>query len=246
MNVWLWIINNRRKWCGRNMIVDYRNIGFILINLLDKWHLNQMMYTLESKNAAEWKALFKREVTQSLGINGLCEKLDLLTVALVNVHLFWGLTLCWLVVTVVSEGMADSIFRITGQKKWVFKTHYSFRYLLKRLRDIGGRFLRISFFLSLVILLLVFKRNSPSTLLLLSSWSYFPRSQWKSLLSFRRDQNPPLRSTLVKDASQKDFTQDISTVLILCTSLNRSSENHYKSSKVQFVLEQAKRAQKGE
>ena len=35
------------------MIVDYRIIGLILIHLLDKWYLNQMMYTVESKNAAE-------------------------------------------------------------------------------------------------------------------------------------------------------------------------------------------------
>jgi len=229
MNVWLWIINNRPKWCGRNIIVDYRNIrvGLILIKLLDKWYLKQIMCTVESKNAAEWKARFKRKVTQNLGIDGLCEKLDLLKVALVKMHLYWDLTLYWLVVSVVSEGLADSIFRITCQKKWVSKTRYRFRYLLKHLRDIWARFLWISLFLALVNLLLVFKRNSPSTLLILSSWSYFPRSQWKSLLSFRRDQHPPLKSTLVKDASQKHFNQDTPTVLILCTFLNRSPENPF-------------------
>jgi len=224
MNVWLWIINNRPKWCGRNMIISYRNISLILINLLDKWYLNQMMYTVESKNAAEWKARFKRKVTQSRRIDGLSEKLDLLTVALVKMHLFWDLTLCWLVVSVVSERLANSIFRVTCQKKRVFKTRYSFRYLFKHLRDIWGRFLWISFFLSLVILLLVFKRNRPSAHLILSSWSYFSRSQWKSLLSFRRDQHPPLKSILFKDTSQKDFNEAASTVLILCTFLNWSPE----------------------
>jgi len=49
------------------MIVDYRNMGLILINLLDKWYLIQMMYTVESKNAAERKARFKRKVTQEPG-----------------------------------------------------------------------------------------------------------------------------------------------------------------------------------
>jgi hypothetical protein len=142
-------------------------------------------------------------------------------------HLYWDLKLCWLVITVVSEGLADSIFRIKCQKKWVSKTRYSFRYLLKHLRDIWDRFLWISLFLPLVNLLLVFKRNSPSTLLILSSWSYFPRSQWNSLLSFRRDQHPPLKGTLVKDASQKHFSQDTPSVLILCTFLNRSPENPF-------------------
>jgi hypothetical protein len=161
-------------WCGRNMIADYRNIGLILINILDEWYLNEMMYTVESKYAAEWKARFKRKVKQSLGIDRFCEKLDLLTVALFKMHLFWDLTLCWLVVTVVSEGLADSIFKITCQKKRVFKTRYSFHYLLNHLRDIWGRYLWISFFLSLVILLLVFKRNSPSTRLFFFFVILFP------------------------------------------------------------------------
>jgi len=66
------------------MIVDYRNIDLILINLLDECYLNQMIYTVESKNAAELKARFKRKVTQSREIDGLSEKLYLLTVALVR------------------------------------------------------------------------------------------------------------------------------------------------------------------
>ena len=33
--------------------MDSRNIGLILINLLDKWYLNKIMYTVESKNASQ-------------------------------------------------------------------------------------------------------------------------------------------------------------------------------------------------
>jgi len=40
------------------------------------------------------KHALKEKLHKSLGIDGSSEKLELLTVALVKMHLFWDLTLC--------------------------------------------------------------------------------------------------------------------------------------------------------